>query len=276
MQELRVVSPSFRLKKYVDCYWYLQSDRSFDAELCLPDGAPSLILSLQNPYQRKNDGKAFTEKVLPAGIAFQGAKSVRITHEPPISVLAVRFRPYGLYYLCGICMTDLLGFTPLKYVFPGISDEMEEHVFQATSIFEKIRALEKFLSRMLPVKQSVDLPLERAVELIELNNGNISIDKIRQAVFVEKSTLEKKFKEKVGLSPKTYGNIIRFNQALLGICQGKENQRLTDLAYQYGYYDQSHFIRSFKNITGLSPHQFIRSNKQLSFLNRAIFMNARA
>ncbi|WP_449399491.1 helix-turn-helix domain-containing protein [Chryseobacterium wanjuense] len=57
----------------------------------------------------------------------------------------------------------------------------------------------------------------------------------------------------MGLSPKEYSNIIRFQNALSLIKNSKQNRSLLDIAFECGYYDHSHLSNEIRRNTGLSP-----------------------
>ena len=65
------------------------------------------------------------------------------------------------------------------------------------------------------------------------------------------------FKKYIGLTPKWYQRILRFNDLLKQI-QNKENIAWADIAYRCGYTDQSHFIKEFKHFSGFNPREFIK------------------
>lgn len=65
--------------------------------------------------------------------------------------------------------------------------------------------------------------------------------------------LERHFKKHIGLSPKEYSNIIRFQNALGMIKNSEADRSLLDIAFECGYYDHSHLANEIKRHTGLSP-----------------------
>ncbi len=69
------------------------------------------------------------------------------------------------------------------------------------------------------------------------------------------------FKKYVGLTPKYYQRILRFNDLLLTI-QAKNNINWSDVAYQCGFSDQSHFIKEFQHFSGFNPSEFINQDLQ--------------
>lgn len=90
--------------------------------------------------------------------------------------------------------------------------------------------------------------------LIEANHGSLPIGQLAQKLWLSKRVLEYEFLEQVGLSPKLYSRITRFNSLMTGI----KNKKITDwqdLALKYNYFDQAHFINEFKRFSGSSPSQ---------------------
>jgi AraC-like DNA-binding protein len=64
------------------------------------------------------------------------------------------------------------------------------------------------------------------------------------------------FVKQVGVSPKQLGKLIRL-QSALKMMLNKEDESLTSIAYNNEYYDQAHFIKDFKEFTGVSPKEFL-------------------
>jgi AraC-like DNA-binding protein len=71
---------------------------------------------------------------------------------------------------------------------------------------------------------------------------------------------ERKFTEYAGFTPKVYSRIIRFQSALSHY--GSDYKSLTDIAYECGYYDQSHFIHEFKEFSGYHPGQYFKGRPE--------------
>ena len=77
--------------------------------------------------------------------------------------------------------------------------------------------------------------------------------------------MERKFISVVGMSPKQLSRIVRM-QSTLKMLEQKNFASLTSLAHENGYYDQAHFIKDFKEFTGMSPKLFFGGNMKLSAL----------
>jgi len=75
---------------------------------------------------------------------------------------------------------------------------------------------------------------------------------LRRILNLSLRTFERRFEQYIGISPKLFSGISQFQAALKHLQSGKFD-KLSDIAYTYGYSDQSHFIRHFSRFTGLSP-----------------------
>jgi AraC-like DNA-binding protein len=72
---------------------------------------------------------------------------------------------------------------------------------------------------------------------------------------------ERKFSEYAGMSPKRFMRIVRFENAC-NLYRNKLEKSLTEIAYECGYFDQSHFIRDFKTFSGYEPGQYFRGHAE--------------
>ena len=92
----------------------------------------------------------------------------------------------------------------------------------------------------------------------------ISLPTVQNELNITERSLERYFKQYVGISPKLYARINRFQTALETLRKSNFDS-LTDIAYQNNYFDQSHFIRDFKEFAGTTPKHFLhQANEQVA------------
>lgn len=96
--------------------------------------------------------------------------------------------------------------------------------------------------------------INESIVKIKNRNGIISVKELTSGLPISRDAFEKRFRAKVGTTPKQYINIIRFRNLFLSN-YAKDN--LTEIALKAGYYDQSHFIKDFKASTGRLPSKFL-------------------
>src|SRR5690606_36229445 len=82
------------------------------------------------------------------------------------------------------------------------------------------------------------------------------ISKLRQGVFTTKKTYERYFLNYMGVTPKQYANICRFNHVFKYLGTVSEQPDWHDIVAKFGYYDQSHLNREFKRYSGKTPSEF--------------------
>ena len=94
---------------------------------------------------------------------------------------------------------------------------------------------------------------------INSSKGGIHILELAESLNYSERHISRIFQETMGISPKTFARIVRFQHALDIILSGK-TARTSDYFIDLGYSDQAHFQREFKQYTGMTPKNFIRIN----------------
>ena len=132
-----------------------------------------------------------------------------------------------------------------------------EKLFKTTVTESRIEIISTFLFNIFKKKQqSLDLAIKKAIQIIIENKGQISIKEVCEKTHVTTRTFERRFLNETGISPKQFSIIIQFQSSLEQLTQ-KEFKKLTDIVYNNGFADQSHFIRVFKAFTGKTPTKFL-------------------
>ncbi|HET9135423.1 MAG TPA: helix-turn-helix transcriptional regulator [Candidatus Kapabacteria bacterium] len=144
-------------------------------------------------------------------------------------------------------LLDLVGRRRAEQLLAGLS--------LATSDQELIKSIEKFLHSQLNA-QKKDARLYAAHELISSSLIH-SVNALCNDLNLSASRLRELYRDKVGFTPKEAIRIARIKKALERSIDSEE--RLTDLAYDLGYFDQSHFIHDFQSLIGLTPKQYFKN-----------------
>ena len=106
--------------------------------------------------------------------------------------------------------------------------------------------------------------MENLLDYIHLHRGRITIQMILVTFNVGYKRLERLFKRLIGLTPKAYCRLIRFNAAIYFYEKYPEDN-LTQLAYTTGHFDQMHFIKEIKRFTTFTPAQLLATPGLRSF-----------
>ena len=100
--------------------------------------------------------------------------------------------------------------------------------------------------------------VEYLINTIKASNGSLSKQQLAALINSSEKTVERLFNNRVGISVKNFSKIVRFQNAieLFESIKNKEATNLLDIAIDSGYYDQSHFIRDCKALTGKTPSEY--------------------
>ena len=101
-----------------------------------------------------------------------------------------------------------------------------------------------------------------AVSAIARSKGNVALKGLQIELRLSERSFERKFKEYIGISPKLFSRICRF-QASLKQLRNNDFSKLSDVAFENEYADQSHFIRAFKEFAGFSPFQYQKQSPEV-------------
>lgn len=132
------------------------------------------------------------------------------------------------------------------------SQDLNETLLNADSELEQLAYLTKFLLDKLKQARTRDCVIEESLRIIHQCAGAITVKNLLEHFDISERQFERRFSQAVGISPRSYIRVRRFNQALRLMKTGRYNT-LTEVAYALNFHDQSHFIRDLKAFTGLSP-----------------------
>lgn len=165
----------------------------------------------------------------------------------------VRFKPQGAACL-GVTGAAIAGQSvALEDLLPAWSvRQLSERVVDSQSAAERVALLEEFL---LGLPYSHDRLIARAMELLAAGGEEATVAQAARALGLSERQLERRFLQRVGVSPKRYATLARFERAV-ELARGATS--LTHAALDAGYYDQSHFIRDFTRFAGGPPGQILR------------------
>ena len=134
---------------------------------------------------------------------------------------------------------------------------MHSRLLDTKSLIDRIHLIEKFLLDKLTHSEKkikrIDLIKDVMSELTK-DDFFDNINNVAARYGITSRYLQKLFAQHTGLTPKLYSKINRFQNSLVLVAQ--KNTPLTSIAYECGYFDQSHFIREFKSFTGQTPSSF--------------------
>ncbi|HTQ27727.1 MAG TPA: helix-turn-helix domain-containing protein [Puia sp.] len=133
--------------------------------------------------------------------------------------------------------------------------KLEDRVASASHNRQRIRVVEEFFLQRLNSSKQDSLVLNVIREIYQ-RHGATDIRSLSTRFVLSQDAFEKRFRKLVGCTPKQFSGIVRM-KSLVSLAGQKKS--LTELGYQFEFYDQSHFIREFRSFTGQSPREFFKA-----------------
>lgn len=201
------------------------------------------------------DDDASSGRVLPDAVVTGLRVSVRRMHTAAHSgIVLAKFRAAGAASFFTGPLHHLFGTMRALSELMDAADvaAASRRIAGATTHAERLTIVEQFLlARQRPFEP--DPIVSGALRAIGAAAGAIRVGMLARDLQVSEDTLEKRFRRIVGASPKQFATLVRLRRA---VDLSRESDSLTTLALDAGYYDQSHFIRDFRAITGDAPGHF--------------------
>ncbi|MDR2282501.1 MAG: helix-turn-helix domain-containing protein [Sphingobacterium sp.] len=254
-QEFRPINV---LQDYIQYFWVLEdhtdnSDRTFFR--VIPDGVPALIYQ-EGPSLFYDHRSLALPQLYIYG---QSSRYIENSVTGYFRIIGVYLHPTALKTIFNI---DAFEFSNQNIPLADIvSDNILEQLMNASTTDEKIAIMSDFFLKRI---QSVKFNDEKATFATTLLQKGASLKDIQAEMALSERSLERLVKQYVGMSPKMFSRITRF-QSGLDILRKSGSHNLTTLAYAKAYFDQSHYIREFKEFTGTTPKIFLlRSDETLA------------
>ena len=265
MQALRYHEwrPRRELAPWVRCFWLLeQGGTPAGPERVLPDGTVEWVLHYGARFrERQCDGGW---RLQPRSVMVQGQhRFLLIEPTGPAGMIGVRFEPGAVSRFLSAPLEALDRTQSLTDLFGHHGRELEQRLVAARAEDARIRAVERFLLHRLS-RQSAGLtgPVEAVLQAIHRQRGQVAIAVVAREYGISLRTLERRFRRRVGVTPKTLCRIERF-QHVLDWLPRVERDGWAAVARRTGFADQAHLSRDFRSIAGISPEAY--RNEQHAF-----------
>lgn len=269
MSFFKTYPPTPALSSIVDYYW--RSVVSLCDALTQEVHTP-LMQGMTFNLNRLQEKMVFTDKTLDmTGYCYlfgqPMANRLSLSNPRGIDILGVKFKTHGLYILTAMDMTYLADDLVLaediwpKEEVAGLCEAM----YEAVDTTGMIAILEHFLIQKCRHHEHLfqDRRIAFATRHMEKESGR-SLRDIQALTYLSERTLERHFKSRIGMSPKTYQRICRYNAVKARLDEAPVVS-WPELIYSYGYYDQSHFIKEFKRFAGKTPQEYTDAKTQPLF-----------
>lgn len=251
------IKPSARLSGVVHHFWITES--SFDSEClsskqtCIPLGMVEWIIQTKGDHQLGLFGNSWQ--------TFPKDYVVGITSKP------VHWKMFGESKVIGICirpewfskiynfplrsLTD--GFLEIEALDnPELTSLREALIEEDDDVNMQIEIIESFLMKMIERHSEEESYFYSTIDRIRTSVGSFDTKTLSDHFYLGDRQIQRLFKQNFGLSPKAYDRLTRFSNTVKQIGR-YSHPRWNELADEFGYADQAHLIREFKNYAGFTP-----------------------
>ena len=255
--QYRLIPPVAALSLYIKQYWFLEMDSCEGVgklQRVVPNGFMELTFHFADHLRKIK----FLDELQP-GIIISGQKTGFFDVVPTgkTQMLSIQFYPHSAGLFFDLPIHELSDETiDLQDILGQIARELEEQLHDLSTLEQRINHIERFLLGRLGRKPEYAWNrIVNNIKLINQSNGTITVKGLANAACLSHKQHERVFRQFVGLSPKQYLKVIRFQYTLFEH-QQHPNESLTQLAYSCGYYDLSHMINDFRDLSGITPRQY--------------------
>lgn len=264
------VKPSLILQPFVVCYWIMEFDVTHGSktiELMPPTGFPELLFNYgdtQHIYFQN------TLQTTPQNAYLTGLYSgpFTIQNSGRFRVIGVKFKPLGAFQFSMVPLQNFTNtFYPLELFMNRAGGEIFEKTVCLSSSKSRIEIIEYSLKQILLEKPPKKDFIEHALALIHSQHGAVPVTNVARLLNVSTRHLHRSFQEKIGINPKLYARIVRFNY-VVKLLKKHPHLKAQDLAFEGSFFDQAHFIKNFKEFT----HQHLSTFQSDNLISTTFFL----
>ena len=260
MSLFRYFSPRQELQPFIRYYWILNADEDIDT-LTFPIGCPQLIFHRWSRFyipELKTEQARFS-------ISGQVNFPARIQSSGDVETIVVVFHPHAIGTMFNIPVSSFYNQEIDGYSLGDKSlNILANDVLNADDAAEAIKIIEKWLLSRL--EDTAIYNFKRvgvSLKHLFLDNA-INVENMAQLACLSRKQFERVFFNAVGMMPKEYSNVARFQKSLWLMQKG--NRYFADIAYSCGYADQSHYIRECRRYSGTTPAELLKTQPVYSDL----------
>jgi len=254
--------PSPRLSEIVSHYWTLDGHPLKGETVVhrtLANYYPELIFHYGGAF-REIVASQRTEKTFTGGLHGQTEMVRRFAYNEKCGIFGVMLQPFAIPLLFGIPSSEAANQLIDLHTLLGVEGKiLTEEMIAAPDNPARIRLINIFLEGRLTQQRHPEIA--HIVRGIYTSKGMVNVQELATQAYLSQRQFERNFKEQVGFTAKSFTKLVRFKSLLTA--QSKKS--LTSLAYEYGYYDQSHLIQDFKRFTGYTPLVYFKGRAEEVF-----------
>ena len=263
----RKYQPSALLTPFIECYYIWDSEGPLPEPMTVespPSSFCAIVFNYRDGYHLQN--KKYENLDVPAQfISGPSIYTYKLLLQGDIGMAGIVFKPAALATMFQLPMFEYTEerIDLYKIFRKEIIDKYVRCFREAESEDRRAKLLEDFIMQQYHLRKPEPDYIDQAANLIIERNGMLQVTDLLKDSHMSRRTFERRFFQKVGLSPKYLARIRRLGY-LCNLIAGKKKVDWAKVFYECEFYDQSHFIKDFKEFTGRTPQQYLAENTILA------------
>src|SRR5262245_55702586 len=254
------IAPTAPLAEVIERFWYSSDAPPHQKVRIVPNGTMELVFNLDEDelgiYDTEQPGsyKSFS------GAFFSGAYARPLFVDTREHVVGVHFKPGGAFRFLGVPANEL---TDIHVDLEALwrRSDLREQLGAAANPARRFRVLEEALVARLENTSEEHRAVRAALDILALDAGEARTRDLAAHLGLSQRHFIKVFSNQVGITPKQFGRVQRFQRAV-DLTRSGSTPDWADIAAACGYFDQSHLIHDFQTFSGLSPTEFHRQRNE--------------
>jgi len=246
------------LKKLIKFYWILKSKRETAIQgTLIPMNNVDLIINISAPIKYTSETEEQTFK----NSHFIGIQDnyMIVEQKGILDIFGISFSPTGFYPIIKEPLdkfaNNIVLIDQIIPAFKNITDKMAE----IESSEQRIFILEEFLMSIIDLKLLPDKNYDSLLNDFLTHGDAMIIKTYCKNHCYNQRTVERFFKKYIGLTPKAFLMNTKFQKSIKSLRMGNVDS-IAQIGYEFNYYDQTHFINSFKSFMGRTPAKQLKEN----------------
>lgn len=251
--EFKTYKPERRLASVVKFYWSLDGKlppTEMYIHRTLANHCPEIIFHYGSDFEDITSTIKI-EKTFRFGVHGQTDMVRRFTSRDTCGIFGVMLQPYAIPMLFKVSATEIKNeLVDINLLLGQGVKDISDQMMLTNNNEERIVLMNRFLGEQ--VSEINQVPVIRSIHSICNEKGNLRIKRLANESCFSQRQFERKFKDLTGFSPKAFSRLVRF-KSIVDNNSHVHAKSMTEISYDFGYYDQSHFINDFKQYSGYSP-----------------------
>src|SRR5262245_30606166 len=257
--------PKPPLSKFVDIFWLYEGyEAERKTERILPTGTLELVINLRQNELLFYDAERPENRSRFSGAIVSGAhgRGFAPDNTEETFIIGVHFKPGGAFPFLGLPAGELADtHVDLETLWGSPAGRLRERLCEARTPAERFQLLQEALLSRLCHGVEQHYAVSSALEMFGKDQARPTVREASKYIGLSQRRFIQVFKAEVGITPKLFSRIQRFQQTRTFI-QQNPSPNWASLALDLGYFDQSHFIREFLEFSGLSPTDYLNRHKR--------------